>query len=51
MVEGEANSFFGLLLSGKNRSFKPRASGKIVVAQAPIGLVHLSLVCEGKVEW
>ena len=50
VVEGGANIFFGPLPYGENGNLIPCAFEKTMVAQAPIGPVHLSLVFEGKVE-
>ena len=51
VVESRPHSFFSSFPCGKNRSILSCASGKTLVAQTPIGSIHLSPVCERKTEW
>ena len=50
VVESGPHSFFSMVLRGENGGLLSCAFGEAMVAQTPIGLVHLSLVCKRKVE-
>ena len=50
VVESRPHSFFSLVPCGENRGILSCAFGKAMVAQTPIGPIHLSLVCERKIE-
>ena len=51
MAESGANSLLGPLPCSENRNFISYIIGKIVVAQTLAGLIYLSLMHEGKIEW
>ena len=51
VVESRSYSFFSSFPCGQNGSILSCAFGKALVAQTPIGPVHLSPMCERKIEW
>ena len=51
VVESRPYSFFSSFPCGQNESILSCAFGKALVAQTPIGPVHLSPVCEREIEW
>ena len=50
VVESRPYSFFSSVPCGKNGGLLSCVFGEAMVVQIPIGPVHLSLVCERKVE-
>ena len=51
VVESRPHSFFSSVPCDENRGLLSCAFREVVVAQTLMGLVHLSLVCERKIEW
>ena len=51
VVKGGPHSFLSSVPRGEDRGLVSCAFGETMVAQTPIGSIHLSLVCEGKVKW
>ena len=51
VVESRPHNFFSSVPCGENRGLLSCAFREAMVAQTPIGLVHLSPVCERKIEW
>ena len=51
VVESRPYGFFSSVPCGENRGLLLCAFGEVVVAQTPISPVHLSPVCERKIEW
>ena len=51
VVESRPHSFFSSVPCGENGGLLSCAFGEAMVAQTPIGPVHLSPVCERKIEW
>ena len=51
VVESRPHSFFSSIPYGENRGLLSCAFGETMVAQTSIGPVHLSPVCERKIEW
>ena len=51
VVESRPHSFFSSVPCGENKGLLSCSFGEAMVAQTPISLIHLSLVCERKIEW
>ena len=51
VVESKSYSFFSSFPCGQNGSILSCAFGKALVAQTSIGPIHLSPMCERKIEW
>ena len=51
VAKSRPHSFSNSVPFGENRGILSCAFGKTMVAQAPIGSIHLSLVCKRKIEW
>ena len=51
VVKGRPHSFLSSVPCGKDEGLVSCAFGEAMVAQTLISPIHLSPVCEGKVEW
>ena len=51
VVKGGPHSFLSSVPRGEDRGFLSCAFGEATVAQTPVSPIHLTLVCEGKIEW